>query len=138
MSFNGATITQDTDFHFIQDRRSPYVTAMIQLQPFTGRPDWYKADPDWWYKNLDTWSAKWGNSGMPNDVVITGIIGMPILTDDTWHAIVEMTGYLFKQKDAASNVVFGPDGTILDIGDLPTPVQAWIVNWRIRTAVGVI
>lgn len=138
ITFNGVTMTEGTDVWVIQDRRNTSITCTIQLKAFTGRGDGYKADPQWWHKNLDVYWGKWGASGMPNDLQITGIIGMPIIDDATWHAIVEMTGYLFKQKDSAANVTFGPDGSILDISDLPTPVQSWIQNWRIRTAVVVI
>jgi hypothetical protein len=135
---DGATFTENTDVWFIQDRRSENITARIQLRAFSGSGEWWKADPDWFNKNLDLWARRYGDGGMPNNLAIRGIIGMPIITDDTWHAIVEMTAYLFRQKDSAANITFGPDGSILDISDLPTPVQAWIQNWRIRTAVAVI
>lgn len=138
VTMDGSTFTEGTDVWFIQDRRSEHITSTIQTRMFTGGGDGYKADPDWWHKNLDIWWGRYGESGMPNNLAIRGIIGMPILTDDTWHAIVEMTGYLFRQKDSAANITFGPDGSILDIGDLPTPVQVWITNWRIRTAVAVV
>lgn len=138
VQLDGTTLTENQDVWFIQDRRDPNVTATIQLRQFTGSGEWWKADPDWFNKNLDIWARRWGESGMPNNLTITGIIGMPLITYDTHHAIIEMTGYLFKQKDAAGNVTFSPEGAILDIQDLPTPVQAWLINWRIRTAVSVI
>jgi hypothetical protein len=138
VTFNGATLTQDTDVWFIQDRRHPAITSSVQLRHFNAGGEWWKNDPQWWHKNLDVWARRWGGSGQPNDLRINGILGMPVITDDTHHAIIEMTAYLFRQKDSAANVAFGPDGTILDISDLPTPVQAWILNWRVRTAVGII
>lgn len=135
VQFNGTTMTENTDVWFIQDRRHTHLTTTIQLRQFTGRGRWWLADQGWFDKNLDIWARKWNNSGMPNDLTITGIIGHPIITEDTKHAWIAMTGYLFKQKDAAGNTTFSPDGFAIDISELPAVVQQWIANWRIRTAV---
>lgn len=133
---NGVTQTENQGYWMLPDRRYAEITAFIQLQAFNGYMN-YKADPEWWDKNLDTYYAKY-NTGMPLDLQITGIIGMPTISDDTKHAITSMTAYLFKLKDASANTIYTPDGAVLDMGDLPANVQQWIVNWRIRTAVALV
>lgn len=132
---NGITQTENQDYWMLPDRRYANITAMIQLQAFNGYS--YKGDPDWWDKNLDTYYAKY-NTGMPNDLQITGILGMPLISEDTKLAITSMTAYLFKLKDASANTIFSPDGAVLDLSDLPANVQQWIINWRIRTAVALV
>lgn len=138
ITFNGTVLTEDTDVWFIQDRRNINVTTNIQLRQFVGQGEWYKADPGWWDKNLDYWAQRWGDSGMPNDLLITGIIGQPIISEDTKLAISAMTAYLFRQKDAAGNTTFSPAGAPMDMSEVPAPVQQWIVDWRIRTAVAAV
>lgn len=138
VTLEGTALTGQQDYWFLQDRRSPHITAMIQLRAFTGSGEWYKADPMWWDKNLDYWNDRFGSGTQPSNLAISGIIGMPILTDDTWHAIREMTAYLFRLKDAAGNTAFTPQGVILDLSDLPSVVQQWIGNWQIRTAVAAV
>lgn len=138
INFNGTTLTEDTDVWFIQDRRHTGITTNIQLRQFTGQGEWYKGDPGWYDKNLDYWARRWGDSGMPNDLLITGIIGHPTITEDTKLAITAMTAYLFRQKDAAGNTTFTPGGVVMDMSEVPAPVQQWIADWRIRTAVAAV
>ena len=138
VTLEGTALTSAQDFWFLPDRRIPNITAMIQLRSFSGQGEWYKSDPMWWDKNLDYWNDRFGSGTQPNNLAITGIIGMPILTDDTWNAIREMTAYLFRIKDAAGNNTFTPQGVILDLSDLPSVVQQWIGNWQIKTHVAAV
>lgn len=138
VTLNGTALTGDQDFWFVQDRRQPEITTMIQLRPFFFGGEAYKGDPDWFDKNLDNWYRKWQASGYPNDLKITGIIGHPVLAESTKQAWIAMTAYLFKQKDVQGSVVFSPAGVAIDIADLPPQVQDWIIHWRIRTAVAAI
>lgn len=135
VTLDGTTLTEGTDVWFIQDRRSVNITTTVQLRQFGGQGEWWKGDPGWFDKNLDIWAARWAAGGPPNNLVITGIRGQPIITDDTKIAIMAMTAYLFKSKDAVANTTFTPAGQPLDMNELPAPVQQWLANWRIRTAV---
>lgn len=138
VTLDGTALTLNQDVWFLQDRRDVNLTTMVQLRAFSGSGEWWKSDPEWFNKNLDIWAGRWGDGGMPNNLSITGIIGMPFLSADTWHAIVAMTGHMFKAKDAQANIIFTPEGEPLDLSDLPSNVQQWLMSWRIRTAVAVI
>jgi hypothetical protein len=136
VTWNGATMTENTNVWFLPDRRDQRISATIQLRVFdTSRADWYKADPAWYDKNLDN-PRFWQTGGTPNDLVISGIIGHPFPDDDVVGAIRLLTAWLYwNAKSGASGVVQLPTGENLDLAAEPPRYADFVKTWRIRTAV---
>jgi gp6-like head-tail connector protein len=134
VQLSGVTMTEGTGVWFLPDRRDQNVTATIQLKYYDrSRGDWYKADPQWFDKDLDNPRYL---SGSPNDLVISGILGMPFPDDDVVGAIRLLMAWLYwNAKSGASGVVQLPTGESLDLEAEPPRYQEFVRNWRIRTAV---
>ncbi len=134
VAWNGATMAEGSAIWFLPDRRNQDVSATIQLRPYdTSRPDWYKADPMWWDKNLD--SGRYPG-GVPNDLVISGTVGHPVLPRDVHQGVLELAAYLYwNEKSGASGFVQTPQGDQVELGEYPESYQRLVRNWRIRTAV---
>ena len=131
VSLNGVTLTDG--FWFIPDRRNGDVTARIQLRHFDQTGDWYKVDPQWWDKNLD---GPRYSMGSPNDLVIVGVEGHPVLPPDVHQGVLELAAYLYwNEKSGASGFVQTPQGDQVELGEYPQAYQNLVRNWRIRTAV---
>ncbi len=142
VTFDGVTQTEGTAIWFLPDRRDPNDTATIQLRYYDRtrlryydrtRPDWYKADPLWFDRNLD--SPRYAQ-GQPNDLVITGIIGMPFPHDDVVGAIRRLAAWFYhRAKGGASGYVSSPTGEDVELGAEPAGYTEFVREWRIRTAV---
>lgn len=134
VTLDGATQTEGTALWFLPDRRDPNVTATVQLRHYDrSRPDWYKADPMWFDRNLD--SPRFG-SGTPNDLVITGVIGMPFPDEDVAGAIRRLAAWFYhRAKGGASGYVSSPTGEDVELGAEPAGYSEFVRDWRIRTAV---
>jgi hypothetical protein len=134
VTWSGVTMTEGTSAWFLPDRRDPNITTSLQLRPFdTGRSDWFKADPQWWDKNLDR--SRY-SMGTPNDVVISGIIGHPFPLADISGAILVLDAYLYwRAKSGATGSAYAITGDPVSLAETPPEYQAFIRDWRIRTAV---
>lgn len=136
VTWNGATLSEGTNVWFLPDRRNQDVSITVQLRPYdTSRPDWFKVDPQWWDKNLDDprWSLQ---SGLPNDLVLQGTVGHPVVAGDVKAGTLELAGYLYwRTKGGASSFAETLSGTDVDLSVLPMAYQVMVSNWRIRTAV---
>ena len=134
VTWMGATLVEGTNVWFLPDRRDQNVSVTLQLRQYdTSRADWYKADPQWFDKNLD--QRRYPN-GMPNDVVITGVIGHPFPHTDVVGAIRILAAWLYwNAKSGASGVVQLPTGENIDLSETPPRYQDFVDKWRIRTAV---
>lgn len=134
ITFDGATQTEGTDVWFLQDRRDPNHSATLQLRYYDrSRPDWYKADSMWFDRNLD--SPRYA-SGAPNDLVITGVIGMPFPHDDVVGNIRRLAAWFYhRAKGGASGYVASPTGEEVELGQEPAGYSDFVREWRIRTAV---
>jgi hypothetical protein len=127
----GATLTQDTSYWLLPDRRNPAIATTIQLRYFD--PSAYMAEPQWFDRNLDRAA---GRGAAPNDLVVTGIFGHPFPTDDVIHAVTELAGwYYWRAKSGASGTVTTPTGEVIALGDVPPRYARFVENWRIRTGV---
>jgi hypothetical protein len=103
--FNGATLTEGTNVWFLQDRRNPSVSVIVQLAPFT--PEWFVHNFNWFDANMDSprYLARI-TSGMPNDLEIAGTVGHPVTPPDVKQAVLELAGWLYwRAKGGASGVV---------------------------------
>lgn len=134
VTLDGATQTEGSGVWFLPDRRDPTDTATIQLRYYDrSRPDWYKADPMWYDRNLD--SPRLG-SGQPNDLVITGVIGMPFPDEDVVGNIRRLAAWFYhRAKGGASGYVSSPTGEDVELGQEPAGYTEFVREWRIRTAV---
>jgi len=130
VSWQGATLTEGTNAWFLPDRRDPNITTQLQLRPFdTGRADWFKADPYWFDKNLD-WS-RWP-SGMPNDITITGILGIPFPRSEVTGAILVLDAFLYwRAKSGASGAAFDLNGAEVSLAQTPPEYQQFVRDWRV-------
>ena len=120
---------------FLPDWNDPTVSTTVQLRYFdTGRPDWYKADPEWFEKNLDRWASA---SSSPNDLVITGIEGHGPIPDAVFAMWEKLAALLYWQaKAGASGFVQTPTGQEIDVtADRPEGYAMFVNEWRLRTAV---
>ena len=136
VTWNGVTLTENTGYWLLQDRRNPEVSTVIQLRYFDRTGQWYKADPMWWDKNLDMLDRR---GAAPNDLVIEGTVGHPTTPLDVKQAVTELAAAMFwKAKSGASGVVFTANGEQLTVAELEDRYQRFVNNWRIRTAVAAI
>jgi hypothetical protein len=137
VSWLGVTLVQDVNYWLLEDRRNPDVGTVIQLRPFDmGQSAWYKADPLWWDKNLDR--RRWVG-GVPNDLVVTGTEGHPVLPDDVRQAVTELAGWLYyRAKGGTSGFATSPFGEQVDLAEYPPTYQRFVAHWRLRTGVGVV
>jgi hypothetical protein len=134
VTLGGSTQTEGNGVWFLPDRRDQNITTTIQLRYYdTALPDWYKADPAWFDRNLDRRNY---TNGSPNDLVITGIIGMPFPDQDVTNGILTLLSFLYwKQKSGGSGIVNGPTGELVELADLDAQYARFVERWRIRTAV---
>lgn len=133
VTWMGVTMTEGTNVWFLPDRRDQNITATVQLRYFDTRGEWYKADPNWFDRNLDRPRYP---SGAPNDLVITGIIGMPFPDQSVVSPIRELAAWLYwRAKGGASGTITTPTGEDVDLTSLPARYQRFIGDWTIRTAV---
>lgn len=138
VTLGGVAQDEGTNVWFLPDRRNGDVTAAVQLRHFdTGRPDWYKGYPNWFDANLD--SPRYLVSGAPNNLVITGVEGHPVLPGDVHQAVLELAAFLYwNEKSGASGFVQTPQGDQVELGEYPQSYRDMVRNWRIRTAVSLV
>lgn len=136
VTWQGVTLVEGTNVWFLPDRRDQDVTTQIQLRFFdTSRGDWFKVDPGWFDKNLDN-PRYWSRTGIPNDLVIAGIIGVPFPQADVcWAVKFQCAALYFQAKSGASGTVYTPTGEPVDIDGESLRYQKFIAGWTIHTAV---
>lgn len=134
ITWQGATLTEGTNAWFLPDRRDSNISTSLQIRQFdTGRPDWYKADPQWWDKNLDRGRYP---MGMPLDISITGIIGHPFPRNEVSGAILILDAFLYwRAKSGASGSAYTTTGDEILLVQTPPEYQDFVRNWRVRIAV---
>jgi hypothetical protein len=130
----GVTLTEEESCWFLSDRRNPAVSTALQVRVFDrSRADWYKSSPDWWDRNLD----RPGRGGhIPNDLVISGVVGHPVVPDDVKEATRNLAAWRYwRAKAGASGFVITPTGDEIPLANLPAGYADFVNRWRIRTAV---
>ena len=135
VSLTGVSLTETEGYWMLQDWRDNLTSSQIQLRPFdTSRADWYKVDPNWFFKNLDRYPY---TMGAPNDLVITGVEGYPVLPLDVFEWTRRLAAFLYWQaKGGASGFVQSPEGEEFDLSqDRPPGYERFVRDWRLRTAV---
>lgn len=136
VTLDGVTLTENSDYWLLPDRRNPAASTTIQLRLYDrSRPGWYKAVFDWFDRNLDR--PDYGRSTLtPNALAISGVVGHPELPDDVHEAVLTYGAFLYwRRKSGASGFVQLPNGTQLDLTTEPDVFAAFVRDWRIRTAV---
>ena len=132
----GAVQTEEEGYWLLPDRRNPDTSHTIQLRHFDRTGTWYKADPGWFDKNLDKID---GRGSTPNDLVISGTVGHPVIPRDVKHAVTVLAALMFwDAKSGGSGVVQSPTGEQVDLAALQDIYARFVQNWRIRTAVAVV
>jgi hypothetical protein len=135
VTWNGVTLTNNSSYWLLPDRRNPDVSITIQLRPFLMSAEWYKADPNWFAKNLDNYRL----GVTPLDLVITGSEGHPTWPSDVTEQVTYLAAWFYwRAKSGASGVVQTPTGVQIDIGAEPISTPSFVRNWAVRTAVGII
>lgn len=130
----GVALIEDTSVWMLPDRRDPNVSTIIQLRYFDTR---YVRDFNWFDGNHD--NPRWGQSGTPNDLVISGIIGHPFPAQDVGWAVKYQTARLYWQaKSGASGIVMTPTGEEVDVEGESGRYDKFVKEWTIKTAVAVV
>jgi hypothetical protein len=136
VTWNGVALVESgsgANAWFLPDRRDPNITTSLQLRVTGVGDEWYKVDPAWFDKNLDRF---WNRSSMPNDLTITGVIGNPFPPADVSGAILILDAWLYwRAKAGASGTAFTITGEPIDLSQTPAEYQAFVRDWRLRTAV---
>jgi hypothetical protein len=134
VTLSGVTRTEGTDVWFLPDRRNGDISVTIQLRYFDRSGEWWKNDPDWFFKNLDHYPF---SSGAPNDLVITGVEGHPVLPLDVYEWVRKLAVLLYWQaKAGGSGFVTSPTGEEFDLtAERPPGYERFVHDWKIRTAV---
>jgi hypothetical protein len=134
IQWQGVSLVEDTSAWFLPDWRDNLTSTTIQLRAFDTTGDWYKVDPEWFFKNLDRLRYP---TGMPNDLVITGTEGHPVLPLDVFEWTRRLAAFLYWQaKGGASGFVQSPDGQEFDLSkDRPPGYERFVHDWTLRTAV---
>jgi hypothetical protein len=134
VQLDGVARVEGTDVWFLPDRRNQDVAATVQLEYYDKRGErWWAGHFDWFGKNLDAPSMA---SGTPNDLVISGTVGHPVLAGDVKMAVLELAGWLYwRAKGGASSMSVNLTGEEIDLSLLPMAYQQMVRNWKLRTAV---
>lgn len=131
----GTALAEGTNVWFLTDRRNPDVTATIQLRSYDR--GWWAHSFAWFDGNLDSPRYQAG-TGTPNDLVITGTVGHPVIPADVKMAVTELAAWLYwRAKGGASGMVETLTGTEVDMNLLPQSYQLMVKNWAIKTFVAV-
>lgn len=131
--WQGTTMIEGTSCWFLPDRRDPNVSTQLQLRPFDRIGEWYKADPMWWDRNLDRARFPLGS---PNDVVISGVLGIPFPRDEVSGAILVLDAYLYwRAKSGASGSAYSLTGDPVSLAETPPEYQDFVRLWKIQVAV---
>ena len=131
VTLDGTTLTQDTHYWLLPDRRNPDVATTIQLRHFDA--GWNRHHLNWFDGNYDSPRYLMGS---PNDLVITGVVGHPSLPLDAKQAILELAAWLYwRAKSGASGFIATPTGETVELADYPPTYQRFVTAWKITTAV---
>lgn len=134
VTWNGVTLTEGTNCWFLPDRRDPNTTHHLQLRPSGAFLD-YRVEPQWFDRNLD---RRWYSGGLPNDVKVVGIDGIPFPKSDVTGAILVLAVFLYwRAKSGASGTAYDLTGESFTLAETPPEYQRFVADWRIRTQVAI-
>ncbi len=134
VTLDGVTLTEDSSFWVLPDWRDARTSTTIQVRYFDrSQGDWYKNDPNWFAKNLDHFRYA---SGIPNNLVIVGTEGHPVLPLDVFEHVRELAALLYwKAKAGSSGFVQTPNGETDVTRERPEGYEQFVHEWKLRTAV---
>jgi len=134
VTLQSSALAADSTYYLLPSRQQPEsgvsVYTGIQLRAF-GTYD-YRSNPQWFDRNLDSpyWNLR--RSGLPNDLVITGLWGWTTVPPQWKFTALIMAGYYYKRPDSLlANVAITPEGNVLNYGELPPEVRDLIDLWRL-------
>lgn len=129
-----SALTLGTDAHLIPDDQQTGVYTGIQFRPF-GRGADYRSYPDWFDTNKD---QRWfyGFTSDPNDLAITGDWGYVNYPEELVHATNVLAAWFTRRPDSLlGGAQQSPDGTVIDMSQLPVEVKLFIEGWRLGSLV---
>lgn len=133
VTWMGAALVEGSTCWFLPDRRDPDTTTSLQIKPFQTVGQWWRADPAWFDKNLDRRAYP---AGMPNDLSITGIEGIPFPRSEVTGAILVLGAFLYwRAKSGASGVAYATTGEAVSLEETPPEYQAFVRDWKVYPAV---
>lgn len=140
MTLYGAALNETgtgANVWLLPDRRNQDVSIAVQVRPFdTSSADWYKGDPQWFDKNLD---RRRYTNGMPNDLVITGTVGHPVLDKGVFAGVLELACWMYwRAKGGVSSYASTLSGTEVDLANLPELYQVMVDGWKVRPHVAAV
>ena len=134
VTLQSSALAADSTYWLMPSRQQPAagvtIYTGIQLRSF-GTYD-YRSNPEWFDRNLDSpyWNLR--RSGLPNDLVITGLWGWTATPAPWTFTTLILAGYYYKRPDSLlANVAITPEGTVLNYGELPPEVRDLIDLWRL-------
>lgn len=133
----GATLAEGKSAWLLPDRRNQDVSTVLQVRPYdTGAAEWWKADPMWWDKGLD---VRRYPGGMPNDLVITGTVGHPVLDGEVRAAVIELACWMYwRTKGGVSSYSSSLSGTEVPLDKEPEVYRSMVDGWKVRPHVGLV
>lgn len=131
-----ALVSQST-YWLIPSRQDQNVYTGIQVRPFDVVGKGYLANPEWFDRNLDRYYERYGHgydTGLPNDLVITGDWGWSPIPEDVLHAVKALAAFYTLRPDAVlANSRQSPDGTVYDLSAMPLEATSVILEWQAGT-----
>jgi hypothetical protein len=130
----GSSLTADETYHLLPSAQDQAIFTGIQVRPYRGpytSTNWYLAYPEWFDRNLD--SPTFGTDrSLPNDLVITGLWGWPIVPKSWVLATMALAGYYLKHADSLlSGGGVTADELVLDFSEFPSEVRQLIRDWQL-------
>lgn len=131
IALSSAALTANSTYWLIPSRQDQGVYTAVQLRPFNASIRGYRSNPDWFDRGLDLPEMRWGyDTGIPNDLSITGDWGWSPIPEDVMHAVKVLAAFYTLRPDAVlANARTSPEGTVYDMSVLPLEVQAFIAEW---------
>lgn len=141
VTLSGSALTADSTYYLIPDVQQSGVYTGIQFRAFRARSGGpaYLSNPEWFDRGLDMRNP-YGEDALtsvPNDLSIAGDWGWADgdVPEPVLHAVKVLAAFYTKRPDALlSGAIQTPDGTTLDLSQLPVEVRVFIEEWRVTPA----
>lgn len=146
-SIQTAPLVSNASYWLLPDVQQSGIYTGLQLRAFTSagrdpsRP--WLANPNWFDINADSpyypanYGGAYGQSSMPNDIVITGDGGYLAanLPEPLLHATKVLAAfYTLRPNSLLADVAITPAGGVVNYSQMPAEVTAFIREWSIGEA----
>ena len=131
-TLSGTDLISGETVHFIPDRMDNSVYIAVQLPSRRSFAD-YRSHPDWFDRNYDNWLHRGRLWDIPNDLLISGQWGFPVVPTEVLFAWKVLAAYYTKRPESVlGGAALTPSGTEIDMSLLPREVQDFVRDWKLR------